>query len=122
MLLRNRNLVPEKRPPLRKAFIVIGLGLAVLLALLLRVLIHAFWIFPLEIGTTTMEPDLKRGQVVYVNRRVTIAFGDIVLYRHPNIPDLYLLGRVAGLPGDALRLEDKKLMRNGAASTEAWQR
>ncbi|MCE9596658.1 MAG: signal peptidase I [Spirochaetia bacterium] len=120
MALRDRNLVPEKRPPVRKASIILGIVLAFLLALIGRFLIHGFWIFPLEIQTASMDPVLKKGQVVYVNRRAKLDSGDIVLYQHPQSGE-YLLGRAAGLPGDTITMEDRKLIRNGQPVAAAWQ-
>jgi signal peptidase I len=66
-----------------------------------------------------MEPALGHGQTVYVNRRASLDFGSIVLYRHEN--GRFLLGRLAGLPGERISLKDKLLYRNGAAVTESWQ-
>lgn len=120
MALRDRNLVPEKRPPVKKMSIVLGLLLALLLAIIGRFLVHALWIFPLEIQTTSMDPALKNGQVVYINRRAKIEMGDIVLYRHPHNKD-YLLGRAVALAGDAIAIEDRKLVLNGQRVTAAWQ-
>lgn len=120
MALRDRNLVPEKRPPIQKTSIVFGILLALLLAVIGRFLVHAIWIFPLEIQTASMDPVLKKGQVVYINRRARIEMGDVILYRHPQNKD-YLLGRAVGLPGDNLSMEDRKLIRNGAPVVAAWQ-
>lgn len=120
MALRNRNLVPDKKAPVSKASIAGGFLLALLAAWLLRILVHAFWIFPMRVDTTSMEPAFGAGQTVYVNRRSALEFGSAVLYQHEN--GRYLLGRLAGLPGERVALRDKQLFRNGQAVTDAWQK
>ncbi|HNL70224.1 MAG TPA: signal peptidase I [Leptospiraceae bacterium] len=121
MALRNRDLVPEKRAPVKKSVIVAGLVAAAILALMLRLVVHAVWIFPLRVGTASMEPAVKKGQTVYVVKRVELQFGDIILYKHPDNPEVRLLGRITGLPGDAIEMKEKQLLRNGAPVQDAWQ-
>lgn len=120
MGLRNRNLVPDKRAPVSKSSIAAGFILALLAAWALRTLVHAFWIFPMQVDTTSMEPALGRGQTVYVNRRAALDAGSMVLYRHTN--GGFLLGRLAALPGERVSLKDKQLYRNGVMVTDAWQK
>ena len=119
MGLRNRNLVPDKKTPISKASIAAGFILALVLAWIVRLVVHAFWIFPMRVDTKSMEPALGPGQTVYVNRRAALDFGSMVLYRHEN--GRFLLGRLAALPGERVGMRDKKLFRNGAVVTEAWQ-
>ncbi len=121
MALRNRDLVPERRAPVKKSVILAGLILALILALATRLIVHAFWIFPLRVGTADMEPSVKNGQTVYVVRRAELQFGDIVLYKHPEAQDLHLLGRIVALPGDAVSMSEKQLTRNGQPVSDPWQ-
>lgn len=119
MGLRNRNLVPDKKAPISKASIAAGFLLSLVAAWLIRLAVHAFWIFPMRVDTHSMEPALGLGQTVYVNRQASLDFGAMVLYRHEN--GRFLLGRLAALPGERVGMRDKKLFRNGAPVTDAWQ-
>lgn len=46
-------------------------------------------------------------------RKTDFVVGDLVLYESPDSQNLFLLGRVVGIPGDRIKLEMKKLYRNG---------
>lgn len=45
---------------------------------------------------------------------------DIVVFRYPPDPKQTFVKRVAGVPGDRIRMRDKQLIRNGAPTPEPW--
>ena len=90
-----------------------------------------------QVPSGSMRPTLIEGDHLLVNRLaygVTLAAdglgpsagsvpgwrwrvpdrGDIVLFRHPSTPDLVLVKRVVGLPGDRVAVGDGLLTLNGA--------
>jgi signal peptidase I len=44
----------------------------------------------------------------------------LLVFRYPSDPRQTFIKRVAGLPGDRIRIRDKQLYRNGAPVTEPW--
>ncbi len=64
----------------------------------------------------SMEPALEWGQRLFVSR---VAYrirgpksGELVIVRHPSRPQLLLVKRVVGVPGDDVRLESRVLRVN----------
>jgi signal peptidase I len=85
-----------------------------------------------EIPSGSMEKTLLIGDHVFVDR-ITFApktsffplipyrdpkVGDIIVFIKPNEPDLYLVKRVVGLPGDRIHLTGGILYRNGQRVNE----
>ena len=66
----------------------------------------------------SMVPFLASGQRLFVGRLPYIlgrpARGDTVVLRHPRRPELVLVKRIAGLPGDSVRVRSGRLEVNGA--------
>jgi len=86
--------------------------------------------FPLKsyrVESATMEPTLKAGDVVTVDR-VTYrthepAVGDLVVYRMPRevmIVKRPFLKRIVAVAGDRIAVRQGKLRRNGAAANEPY--
>jgi signal peptidase I len=72
----------------------------------------------------SMQPTLQDGEYVLVNR---LAFrnnlparGDIIVFVSPQSPDLDLIKRVIGLPGDTVKISDGKVQVNGQILDEPY--
>ncbi len=87
-----------------------------------------------EIPSSSMENTLLIGDHLFVDR-VTLApktkwmplipydslhRGDIVVFYAPDNPDLHLVKRVIGLPGDRIHLKDGEVYRNGEKLQESY--
>ena len=87
-----------------------------------------------EIPSSSMENTLLVGDHLFVDR-VTLApktewmplipydtlhHGDIVVFYSPDNPDMHLVKRVIGLPGDRIRLKNGDVYRDGQKLGEAY--
>ncbi len=74
-----------------------------------------------EIAETSMEPALHPGDyVVAQTRSGNMSRGDIVIFPHPMRPDLELIKRVVGLPGEDINVSNGQVHINGAVIAEPW--
>jgi signal peptidase I len=97
--------------------------------------IITFVIQAFEIPSSSMENTLLIGDHVFVNR---VQFspatrwigpllpyreprrGDIVVFLSPAEPDLYVVKRIVGIPGDRIHLRDGAVYRNGEKLNESY--
>jgi signal peptidase I len=72
----------------------------------------------------SMIPTLQNGEFVLVNRLAyqlgQPARGDIIVFRSVNQPDLGLIKRIVGLPGDAITIGNGRVVVNGTTLHEAY--
>lgn len=72
----------------------------------------------------SMQPTLQDGEFILVNklayRMGTYTRGDIIVFRSPTTPDLDLIKRVIGLPGDQVVAEGGHILVNSQALNEAY--
>lgn len=90
-----------------------------------------------EIPSSSMESTLLIGDHVFVNREQfapktswiqpivkysEIHRGDIVVFlsMDPNTPDMYIVKRIIGVPGDRIHLRDGQVYRNGEKLSEPY--
>ncbi len=109
-----------------------SLVIAVALALFVRT-----WVFQaFKIPTGSMEPNLKVGDHLIVNKMVfsptatgferailphrDIHRGDVIVFKFPEDPTRDFIKRVIGLPGDQLELRRKKILINGQEIPEPY--
>jgi signal peptidase I len=124
---------------------LLELVLIVATALALALGIQAFLVKPYRIPSESMEPTLKVGQRVLVNRIGTRfsdpGIGDILVFHPPKgsednrcgvppVPgracseptrsrsDVNFIKRVVGLPGDTISIRDGHVIRNGKPTSE----
>lgn len=79
----------------------------------------------IRVESISMQPTLYDGNFVLVNR---IAYkvgepgrGDVIVFRYPPDPDKEpYIKRVIGLPGDVVRIENRKVMVNGFPLSESY--
>ena len=102
--------------------------------LALVLVLRSFLVEPFQIPSGSMEPGLIKGDFILVNKfaygfRLPVlgtkviemddpARGDVMVFIPPHDPR-YFIKRVIGLPGDHIRLRNKKLFVNGEAVDES---
>lgn len=75
------------------------------------------------IPTASMEPSLRMGDHVLVNKTArNPRRGEMVVFRYPEDPSQTFIKRVVGVPGDRIRIEDKQVIRNGERLVEEYAR
>lgn len=108
---------------------------AILVAVLLAVFTRAFVFQAFEIPSGSMEETLLVGDHVLVNKfvhakatgpwRALLPYEDVerdevIVFRSPERPELDLVKRVVGAPSDTLRIDGRRLTRNGRPAEEPW--
>jgi signal peptidase I len=110
-------------------------GEALLVAVLLAVFARTFVVQAFKIPTGSMEENLLVGDHVLVNKLVLaptasaverallpireVRRGDVIVFRFPDDPGRDFIKRCVGLPGDRIRLVDKRLFLNGLPVEES---
>lgn len=139
MAKKRKQQEPEAPPPPRTTARMAtdwakSIGGAVILFLILR----TFLIQTFVITSSSMEQTLLVGdflilsklaygpQVPFTNARLPgyadPERGDVVVFRPPHDPDLDVVKRLVGMPGDTLHMEGKVLYLNGVRYPEAYTR
>ena len=109
-------------------------SISMICTLVAALFILTFNVQAFEIPTGSMEPTLLVGDHLLVDRsdieaqahssrllpHHIIKQGDILVFLSPAQPELHLVKRVIGVPGDHLRLEDGVLIRNGQRVKEPY--
>ena len=116
MLFQDRDLVPEKKKKTGIRKILTGIALGAVLSQGAVFLVHSIWIFPWKSADDSMEPAVKKGDRLYINRLFnpqSLKKGDIVVVRLPENPELLMLRRVIALPGDMIEINSRKVYING---------
>jgi signal peptidase I len=118
---------PPKTPPNRRRALI-EWGVILLVALLAALILRTFIIQPYFIPSGSMEPTLKIGDKVLVNKLSydfhSIHRGDVIVFKKPaddftpGIKDL--IKRVIGLPGETISSKDGFVYINGVRLNETW--
>ena len=99
-------------------------------------LVRAFLFDVFHVPTESMAPALQPGDRIWVNR---LAYGlrwplsgeplaggslpqrgEIVVFRYPRQPSTAFVKRVLALPGDRVRIDDRRIELNGVPLLAAW--
>ena len=119
---------PKKKEALSEFLSSIAVTFAIALFII------TFNIQAFEIPTSSMENALLIGDHVFVDR-ITVAppthwafferyrpirRGDIIVFYSVETPDLHLVKRVIGVPGDRIHLRDGRVYRNGQLLNEPY--
>lgn len=109
---------------------------AMIIAILLALFIRAFVVQAFKIPSGSMKPTLLVGDHILVNKfiyGITIPWldkeiihfhepehRDIVVFRYPVDPSKDFIKRVIGLPGDTVKIQDKKVYVNDQLQKEPY--
>ena len=106
------------------------MGTVVIALFVITFIVQAF-----QIPSESMENTLLVGDYLLVNKLCygghrgdlfmpyqRIARGDIIVFHYPVDPQQHFVKRVVGLPGDRLRMVNKKVLINGKPLTEPYVR
>lgn len=125
MIRRDRDLVPDRKAGLGRSHWIKGALLGLALAFVIRLLVHALVLFPLRIASPDMEPTFPAGSSPYflqIFNPSDLKRGDIVLLPHPNDPDLHLIRRIVGLPGEQIQIHSRRLYVDNKPLESDWER
>lgn len=94
-------------------------GLFTALLMLAAVTMAQAYVVP----TSSMEPTIATGDFLIVNK-LPHAFqrDELVVFRYPADPSQTFIKRVVGIPGDRIRIRNKRVIRNGEPLTESYVR
>jgi len=103
---------------------------AIVIAVILALFIRTFVVQAFKIPSGSMKPTLQIGDHILVNKflyGVKLPFimtkiipvkepthGDIIVFKYPEDPDKDFIKRVIGVPGDTVKIRDKKIFINNA--------
>jgi signal peptidase I len=82
---------------------------AIPVGFLLSLAVHSFWVFPVTIETTHMEPDFPKGTKIFFTHHFTtenLKKGSLVLSRHPLNPDYQVFLKIAAIGGDKVKFTE----------------
>lgn len=102
--------------------------------IILAIFIVTFTVQPFRIPSGSMEPTLMVGDFLLVDKQVTaspedanpllpspaIQRGDVIVFHYPLHPEMHLVKRVVGLPGDHLRLRGGHVQIDGRPLAEPY--
>lgn len=96
----------------------------IVFAVIAAVLIVWFVVQPVKVQGTSMLPELKDGERIFVNKFIynfgTIERSDIVVFWYPKDPEKSFIKRVIGLPGDEVRIDGGHVYVNGRLYREPY--
>ena len=109
---------------------------SICVAVILAFFVRTFVVQAFKIPSGSMEPNLLIGDHLLVNKFVaaptltrvedtllpieTIRRGDIIVFKHPKMPERDLIKRTIGLPGETIELRDRRLYVNGKLLDEPY--
>lgn len=109
-----------------------------IVALILAMIIRAFFVQAYKIPSGSMLETLQEGDYLLVTRfnyDIKVPFtdisitgtgdpqhGDIIVFRYPKDPSMNYIKRVIGLPGDTIEVREKQVFRNGKPIDEPYKR
>lgn len=110
------------------------IGVALLIALVIRTFVVQPYIIPsesmlntLQVGDRIFVTKYSYGiHVPFVEKELVSTgqpeLGDIIVFPYPKDPELDYIKRVVGLPGDVMEVRNKQLLRNGKPVLESYIR
>ena len=115
-------------------------GFLTMLKSMLEIIVFAIFIVtflvqPFRIPSGSMEPTLRVGDFLLVDKQsygpagvldrlllppARVQRGDLVVFHYPVTPELHLVKRVVGLPGDRIRMRGGRVLVNGRVLEEPY--
>ncbi len=90
---------------------------SLLIAAVLALIIRTFIVTPFKIPTGSMEPTLRPGDKIFVNRFIyrfqKPRRGDVIVFRYPENPRRDFIKRLAACAGETIEITGGKLIING---------
>jgi len=94
--------------------ILLTLFAAIGLALLVRLLVHSLFFFPLKVSTDSLQERLNRDATVFIIRdNEELGREDAILVRHPLSGHYEMLLQIVGVPGDQIEARGQEVSVNG---------
>ena len=103
---------------------------SLLYLIVVAIFIVGFSVQPFQIPSGSMEPTLRIGDFLLVDKQLVtrpgalpvtrVKQGDIIVFHYPLDPTLHLVKRVIGVPGDRMRLREGRVYRNGQLLVESY--
>jgi signal peptidase I len=109
---------------------------SICVAVILAFFVRTFVVQAFKIPSGSMEPNLLIGDHLLVNKFVaaptltgvedrllpieSIHRGDVIVFKHPRMPERDLIKRTIGLPGETIELRDRRVYVNGKALDEPY--
>jgi signal peptidase I len=106
---------------------------SLIVIIVVAIFIVTFTVQPFRIPSGSMEPTLLIGDFLFVDKQVTadsfgslilpppsIHRGDVIVFHFPLHPDIHLVKRVVGIPGDHIRLRNGHVLVNGLRLDEPY--
>jgi len=109
---------------------------SICVAVVLAFFVRTFVVQAFKIPSGSMEPNLLIGDHLLVNKFVsaptmttledtllpieTIQRGDVIVFKHPRMPERDLIKRTIGLPGETIELRDRRVYVDGQALDEPY--
>lgn len=119
------NLPPSTIPARSRSFALLWISAAAGVAFVLILIASRVLFWSSLLPTSSMEPTLLGGDHLMVHRLPlsgSINRGDVVFFKFPPNPAVEYVKRVAGVPGDHIRIQDKILSLNGRKLNEPYTR
>lgn len=114
---------------------LLGTLKSVLEIIVFAVFIVSFILQPFRIPSGSMEPTLRVGDFLLVNKQsyapsgrldrlalppARVERGDLAVFHFPVDPKMHVVKRVVGLPGDRIRMRGGRVLVNGVALAEPY--
>ena len=109
---------------------------SICVAVILAFFVRTFVVQAFKIPSGSMEPNLLIGDHLLVNKFVSaptltgventllpiepIRRGDVVVFKHPKMPERDLIKRTIGLPGETIELRDRRILIDGKPLDEPY--
>ncbi len=96
----------------------------IVIAFILAFVIRTFVVQAFYIPSGSMEPNLQIGDRILAYKLLyglkNVERGDIIVFKFPLNPRKDFIKRVIGLPGDVIKIEDRKIYVNDKALSEPY--
>jgi len=111
---------PPRWPGLGKPWLILGFAIWAAAELPWEGWLKDHLIRSFRIPSASMEPTLQEGDRLWARRTVTLARGDVVVFRPPDRPQEDYIKRVIGLPGERIEIRRQRVFVDGKPLDDPW--